>query len=280
MSEYHSHFHWFLGVVEDVNDPDKSGRVAIRNLEEQKTLPKNDPKELFWAEVLMPPTGPNNIGLGMSPTGLERGTHVLCFYMDPKKKKYPVIMGSLGSFDKEKLENSSISSRARGDWRDTSILLGPEAKSSYAAEYPYNKTITTKSGHVIEIDDTPKAERIHVYHRSGSYIEMRPDGSVQTRTVKNHLDIIEETKVIYAEGNITIYSNGGMVNIQGDGDVNLSSKTGKINIDATEVLIDTNLSVSGDIDVVGKINAGKEIQSNQIKLTQHIHSPTTGLPIK
>jgi hypothetical protein len=75
-------------------------------------------------------------------------------------------------------------------------------------------------------------ERINIHHRTGSYIEMRPDGSIQTRTVKNHLDITEERKVVYAEGNITIFSNGGTVNIQGDGNVNLSSKTGVVNIQA------------------------------------------------
>lgn len=233
MSEYHSHFHWFLAIVEDVNDPDKSGRIAIRNLEEQKTIPSNDPKDLFWADVLMPPTGPNNFNLGVSPTGLEKGSHVLCFYMDPKAKKYPVILGSLGSFDKNNLSNSSISPHARGDWKDTGVKLGPEVKSSYAAQYPNNKTINTKSGHVIEIDDTPKHERINIHHRSGSYIEMRPDGTIQTRTVGNHLDITQENKIIFSSnGNITIYSDSGTINIQGGSDVNIGSKTGVINIQA------------------------------------------------
>jgi hypothetical protein len=232
VSDYHHHFHWFVGVVDSVDDPDKSGRVAVRNIEEQKLEAEQDPKDLFWAQILMPPTGANIFGLGTSPTGLEKGSFVLCFYMDPKNKKYPIVLGTLGTFDKENLSDSSISPYARGDWRDTSVKLGPEVASSYAAEYPNNKTITTKAGHVIEIDDTPKAERINIHHRSGSYIEMRPDGSIQTRTVKNHLDITEERKVIYAEGNITIYSNGGVVNIQGDGDVNLSSKTGVVNIQA------------------------------------------------
>lgn len=233
MSEFHNFFHWFLAVVEDINDPDKSGRIAIRNLEEQKTLPKNDPKELLWADVLMPPTGPNIIGLGRSPTGLEKGSHVLCFYMDPKKKKYPVILGSLGSYDSENISNSSISAHARGDWKDTGIKLGPEVKSSYAAQYPYNKTINTKSGHVIEIDDTPKHERINIHHRSGSYIEMRPDGTIQTRTVGNHLDVTQENKVIFSSnGSITIYSDSGTINIEGGSDVNIGSKTGVINIQA------------------------------------------------
>lgn len=44
--------------------------------------------------------------------------------------------------------------------------------ADFKAKYPNNKTLETKSGHIFEIDDTPKFERIHVYHKNGSYIEM------------------------------------------------------------------------------------------------------------
>ena len=44
--------------------------------------------------------------------------------------------------------------------------------ADFKAKYPDNKTLETKSGHIFEIDDTPKFERIHIYHKNGSYIEM------------------------------------------------------------------------------------------------------------
>ena len=47
-----------------------------------------------------------------------------------------------------------------------------EMPSGYRAEYPYNTTYTTKSGHAIELDDTPGYERIHIWHKSGSYEEI------------------------------------------------------------------------------------------------------------
>ena len=47
-----------------------------------------------------------------------------------------------------------------------------EPPSDYDTKYPYNFTHTTKSGHAIEIDDTPGHERIHWWHRSGSYEEI------------------------------------------------------------------------------------------------------------
>ena len=51
------------------------------------------------------------------------------------------------------------------------------------SEYPDNAVIETKSGHVIEIDDTPYNERFRLYHRTGSYMEFRPDGSYTFKAV-------------------------------------------------------------------------------------------------
>ena len=53
-------------------------------------------------------------------------------------------------------------------------LEEPVAKTwaDFKAKYPDNKVLETKSGHIFEIDDTPTFERIHVYHKNGSYIEM------------------------------------------------------------------------------------------------------------
>lgn len=47
-----------------------------------------------------------------------------------------------------------------------------EMPTAYNTEYPYNTTYTTKRGHAIELDDTKGYERIHIWHRSGSYEEI------------------------------------------------------------------------------------------------------------
>lgn len=44
--------------------------------------------------------------------------------------------------------------------------------SEFKSEYPHNKVLETPSGHLFEIDDTIGFERIHIYHKNGSYIEM------------------------------------------------------------------------------------------------------------
>lgn len=47
-----------------------------------------------------------------------------------------------------------------------------EFPTAYGTLYPYNTTYTTKSGHAIELDDTPGHERLHIWHRSGCYEEI------------------------------------------------------------------------------------------------------------
>ena len=57
-----------------------------------------------------------------------------------------------------------------------------EPESAFNGAYPYNKVTQTESGHIIEVDDTPGSERIHIYHKSGTYVEIDSNGSMVKRT--------------------------------------------------------------------------------------------------
>jgi hypothetical protein len=54
-------------------------------------------------------------------------------------------------------------------------------ESTFEAEYPYNQSTITRSGHEIHINDTPDKESLRVAHTKGSYVEIDKDG----RTVVN-----------------------------------------------------------------------------------------------
>jgi len=88
-------FVWFVGVVENRNDPAKLGRVQVRCLgyhtEDLIDIPSAD---LPWAHVMMPVTDPSMQGLGTSPSFLVEGTWIVGFFRDPERQQ-PVIMGSL-----------------------------------------------------------------------------------------------------------------------------------------------------------------------------------------
>ena len=69
----------------------------------------------------------------------------------------------------------------------------------FNAVYPYNHVQQTESGHVFEFDDTPDAERIHLYHRSGSFIEYHPDGTVVTKSVNEAYNIVHSNSYEHIE---------------------------------------------------------------------------------
>ena len=106
-----------------------------------------------------------------------------------------------------------------------------EPPSPYAAQYPHNHARQTASGHVEEWDDTPGAERVHIFHRSGSFVEMHPDGKVVYKSMSHGYQISmgdHNVKVkgdcnFSVDGNATIHSKGE-VHLQGDEGINLQTK--------------------------------------------------------
>jgi len=99
-----------------------------------------------------------------------------------------------------------------------------EPSNPYAAQYPFNTVEESDSGHYKEIDDTPGAERIKESHRTGTYHEIHPDGTMVTKVIgddwsvsirdKNvkiqgvcNVEVDGEAK-FYCHGNIAVKSDG------------------------------------------------------------------------
>jgi hypothetical protein len=89
-------FIWFLGVVEDRQDPTKTGRLRVRALghhtHDLTLLPTAD---LPWASVMLPTTASGISGIGNSATGLLEGSWVFGFFRDGLRRQEMVILGSL-----------------------------------------------------------------------------------------------------------------------------------------------------------------------------------------
>jgi hypothetical protein len=81
-----------------------------------------------------------------------------------------------------------------------SIYTFNEPSSPYNANYPYNHVTQTESGHVIEFDDTPEYERIHFYHRAGSFAEWHPDGKVVFKSSSDMYTISHGNLFSHVEG--------------------------------------------------------------------------------
>lgn len=102
-----------------------------------------------------------------------------------------------------------------------------EPPSPYAAIYPYNHVYESESGHVVEVDDTPGAERLHWYHRSGTFKEMHPNGIEVNRIVKQQYNFIYEEYFLASGKSVNIdakeemrFKSGADMNRQVGGNLN------------------------------------------------------------
>lgn len=85
--------------------------------------------------------------------------------------------------------------------------------SEVKSKYPFNNNDQTESGHCFHMDDSPGAERVRLQHRTGSYIEMHPDGTVVHHSQGKFKIIVEK------DGNIGIK---GVCTVTVEGDCNLN----------------------------------------------------------
>ncbi len=89
-------FQWFVGVVEDRQDPKTLGRLRVRCLGyHTENLLKLETKDLPWAHVMNPITSATVSGLGQTPLGAVEGTWVVGFFQDGSDAQQPIIIGTL-----------------------------------------------------------------------------------------------------------------------------------------------------------------------------------------
>lgn len=137
-----------------------------------------------------------------------------------------------------------------------------EPKPAYMPVYPYDRVYASESGHVVEIDDTPGHERIAVQHRSGSFTEWMPTGSVVEKVTKTKYTILMADDNIHVMGKVRITVSGdayiqvvGDCNLEVDNDINAGvagdanfSIGGDFNVSASGI----NLQASGDVGIKGQ----------------------------
>ena len=163
-------FHWFIGVVEDRDDPAKLGRARVRCLgyhsPDVTELPTTD---LPWAHVMHPVTDPCMHGMGNTPSFLVEGSYVVGFFRDPEKQQL-VIMGTLPGVPEEEADPSVGFNNPRGkdakqDYYKGDPKYGP---------YPVDGIIyTMPSGHEIGEPDTNRLAQGKVSETHNSLINRR-----------------------------------------------------------------------------------------------------------
>lgn len=229
------------------------------------------------------PDGSISNGTGVDPTkGFQDPNGVFPKYKNEQDTNRLASGNNIGRtivLEKEAALKQGVKIANGGTWDQSPI--------PYNAKYPYNHVKQTESGHVEEFDDTPGNERIHVYHKSGTFTETDVNGTQVNRIVGDGFEIIERNGFIYVKGAYSVTVDGAM-NLRTDNVFNLEvSGAANINIYSNahiNVSGDTELAVGGSLSAkANKINLESEGQFNikaksglNITAGKDIHVNTSG----
>lgn len=129
-----------------------------------------------------------------------------------------------------------------------------EPTTKYNAKYPYNNVMESESGHLVEFDDTPGAERIHQAHRNGSFQEWFPDGDKVEKITKSNYQIIMKDDHVYIMGKCNI-------TVQGDAEVYVK-KDAYVKVDGNlkgQVGGNAQVNIDGNVDVTVGGNYNEQV---------------------
>ena len=150
-------FVWWIGVIEDRNDPDKIGRVRVRCLgyhtENKDDIPTED---LPWAHVILPPTAPYGALHNLVP-----GMWVMGFWKDPAFMQEPIVTGIIPGYPIESPDSTKGFNDPNGD-----LNVGWDS--------PYGKS------HPNRIDE-PDTSRLARSEKSIDQTEYKPHDEIAAR---------------------------------------------------------------------------------------------------
>lgn len=194
----------YRGVVENNNDPKQAGRIQIRVM---PMFANVDVSTLPWAVYADPFGGGSpDIGGFFIP---EDKSNVFCFF-ENGDHRYPVYFAGAPSMHAGKPD------------------LPEETRKT---TYTQNRVIRTKSGIVIELDDSDGAIRFQITHPSGTTETIDNSGNLNTLVVKDNNLTIKGNYNISVSGDATLSVKGNLKSdVSGDTDIKSS---GLVNITGT-----------------------------------------------
>lgn len=154
-----------------------------------------------------------------------------------------------------KIASTIVSSKESNALRSAKMAGGgswSEPEIPFAGKYPFNHVYESESGHVMEFDDTPEAQRWQIYHRAGTYIEIDRNGRQVNHIVGDGFHIIERNGYVYVGGRCNITIDGpANVMVGGHADIEVSGNvTATVGNDLTaQVSGGASMSVAENFEV-------------------------------
>jgi len=234
---------FFIGVIENNVDPRLEGRVQVRAFGIHGTNKEIPRESLPWAVVAQGNYDANNIPrinawvFGVFLDGRDAQTPMVLGLIptqfadpvDPDKTGWGWIPDKDGELlargsDPENFGQPQQSRLLRGEDIQATHVLQHEAGrtlnvktaagdtwdepgSAFNTQYPHNKVIET-AYHSIELDDTPGGERITIFHKSGSYVQIDSRGTVTEKSTGDKFEVIDRKQHVVVSGSSTVTING------------------------------------------------------------------------
>jgi hypothetical protein len=217
-------FTWFIGEVEDRNDPLRLGRVKVRCFGWHSSDKELQPTTaLPWANTIQPVTGP-----ATSASGLTKGVWVFGFFLDGNKAQRPMILGhipgyrfgspgesELPSVARQEADYPSPNQTLRSGTVTEDVVTDPENDTKWSepaepadASYPSTLVQAHESGTYTQITGSG---RYTIQTNNGSYIELDAGGNGKWKVITDNYQIVGGDEYINV---------GGTVNMTVAGDVN------------------------------------------------------------
>ncbi len=288
-------FIWWVGVVEDRKDPLKLGRCKVRivgwHSADKMSLPT---EKLPFAQAMLPLNNPHPyapkesdmvmgffldgenaqqpVMMGVMPSIPLAPADNQAPYNDPRTQEEidlaPVKPNETANGYPRLVDEPVTSRLARNETANTSSVVSlkkeritanntssVEREPYYNAEYPYNKVYESESGHALEFDDTRDNERVHLYHRAGSYMEYGPDGSLVERVERDKFSVTVGNESVLVKGDVSITVEGDVtMQVNGNYDLNV---TGDIKVNGATINLNNGTQGAARIgDTVTEIEPG------------------------
>ena len=230
-----TYYEYFLGGAEDPQSTNKNATATEPNLSQKQIDEAPADKKEAYSED----RSGNALVLGFTDPA---GKYPLRDHMnesDTNRLARGVIEGTCFEY-KDTMRKVNVPTADGGKWS--------QPLSSYNTVYPYNKVMETESGHIMEFDDSPDGERVHLYHRKGTFYEVDPNGSKTQFVVGDNYTIVLRNDNIYIVGSANLTVGGEMrILVQGDAKIDVEGKS-KISL-----MGDAELGIGGNLDMtVGK----------------------------
>ena len=221
----------YRGVVEDNEDPTLAGKCRVRVFGVHSSSPVGSSTEgiatesLPWAEPVLGLIEGSISGYGLFGVPLQ-GSHVFVFFENGNHmmpRYFGSAPGTVGAAAAPPVEGAEPVAFVDPDGTYPDAA-GVEFNSGEGT-YPHNIVLKTHGGHIIELDSTPEAKRIKIYHASGTNAVIDNEGIVTITRVSDHIDNITGDSTVTIGGDHTVDITGNwIVNVGGNATITVTGK--------------------------------------------------------